>query len=724
MKTYTFKFLLKGCKDGFFIIKDQEVVPWEHTASTFLKDITVYSSIELKDKSIAVGTVANGFLKLSQKGDLEYQCKQESGLGNNTALSLFEDSTQNVWIGLDNGIACINTHVPIVSYSDQKGRLGATYESVVYEGDLYLGTNQGLFYKKKNTSEFKLVSGIEEQVWMLSVIDGELFCGHNKGTFLIKDGKQQQIATVDGTWNIKKIPNTPDLLLQGNFDGLYILEKKNGDWSLRNKLEGFDISSKHFEVTTNNKILVSHEYKGVFEVQADAAFAKAISYKQNTSVTKGEYSSLTRFDNAIFYANKEGIHKFDVATSTFIKNETLSTVYQDEYISGKLVNDQEGKLWAFTEKHLVYFTKDQLESKFSVHKIQIPQSLRNSVKGYEDITQLDAKTYLLGTTNGYLAMDISLPTTTYNVTINRIASKKIDGSSILVPLNQKGDFLWEENTMSFFYHIPEYDKFQIAQYQHRLKGYYDTWSSWGATPSFEYANIPSGDYTFEVRARVGNVVSANIAEYIFTIGKPWYLSDISMIMYVLSGILLFIALNWFYKRYYRKQRERLLEKTKQEMDLKALEIEKENIELRNQNLRNDIDARNRELASSTMSMLNKSKMLNEIKEKLIKINISNNLDTIIKDIDKNINTKEDWNFFEEAFNHADKDFFKKVKKVHPALTSNDLKLCVYLRLNMSSKEIAPLLNISHRSVEIKRYRLRKKINLDHSIHLNDYFINL
>ncbi|NDB02453.1 MAG: hypothetical protein EBY38_02115, partial [Flavobacteriaceae bacterium] len=85
---------------------------------------------------------------------------------------------------------------------------------------------------------------------------------------------------------------------------------------------------------------------------------------------------------------------------------------------------------------------------------------------------------------------------------------------------------------------------------------------------------------------------------------------------------------------------------------------------------------------------------------------------------------EDWEFFEQAFNHADKKFFKRIKEKHPALTPNDLRLCVYLRLNLSSKEIAPLLNISARSVEIKRYRLRKKLDLERDINLSEYVINL
>lgn len=80
--------------------------------------------------------------------------------------------------------------------------------------------------------------------------------------------------------------------------------------------------------------------------------------------------------------------------------------------------------------------------------------------------------------------------------------------------------------------------------------------------------------------------------------------------------------------------------------------------------------------------------------------------------------------FQEAFNNADKNFIKKIKAIHSELTPNDLRVCAYLRLNLSSKEIAPLLNISPRSVEVKRYRLRKKMKLDHDENLTDYIINI
>ena len=97
---------------------------------------------------------------------------------------------------------------------------------------------------------------------------------------------------------------------------------------------------------------------------------------------------------------------------------------------------------------------------------------------------------------------------------------------------------------------------------------------------------------------------------------------------------------------------------------------------------------------------------------------------MIKTIDHNIDEAETWNLFKEAFENTDQDFFKKIKELHSGLSPNDLKLCAYLRLNLSSKEIAPMLNISPRSVEVKRYRLRKKMNLEAKTGLVDYIMGI
>ena len=179
-----------------------------------------------------------------------------------------------------------------------------------------------------------------------------------------------------------------------------------------------------------------------------------------------------------------------------------------------------------------------------------------------------------------------------------------------------------------------------------------------------------------------------------------------------------------YKKYYKKQREKLLLKTKQKLELKSFENKQQKLSFKNKSLKQDIENKNRELALSTMSLIKKNEFLGQIKNELKKTPVNENISSVVKTIDDNINSSDDWKMFEKAFNNADKKFFKKVKKQHPELTSNDLRLCMFLRMNLNSKDIAPLLNISPRSVEIKRYRLRKKLQLEREINLNEYFINL
>jgi len=178
-----------------------------------------------------------------------------------------------------------------------------------------------------------------------------------------------------------------------------------------------------------------------------------------------------------------------------------------------------------------------------------------------------------------------------------------------------------------------------------------------------------------------------------------------------------------YKNYYKKQREKSVEKAKKEAELKQLASEQEIIKLRNEKLKNDIESKNKELASSTMHIIKKNEFLSDIKTKLKNAN-RQDINNVIKIIDKNLNNTDDWKLFQEAFNNADKRFLDKIKAKHEDLTPNDLRLCAYLRLNLSSKEIAPLLNISPRSVEVKRYRLRKKMNLPHDSNLTNYILEI
>ena len=716
---------------GLFLIDSQGVSPWGVSVDKEIEDASIYTALALKDGTILLGTIGNGIIKLSGDGSQLFTINQINGLGDNTALSLFEDQSNNVWVGLDNGLDCININSPYLNYTDRSGRLGTTYASIIFDNTMYLGTNQGLFYKPlTGDGDFKLIRGTEGQVWCLENINETLFCGHNRGTFQIQGAFATPITTVMGTWSIKPIPGeNKNLLLQGNYAGLNVLEKRNGVWKLRNKIKGFDISSKYFEFLPNNSILVSHEYKGVYSLELDSGYQEVVDIKKHTTVKKGSNSSIAKFYDRLLYANEDGIFVFDTTAKTFVKEQSLSAIYSKKtYVSGKLETNVSGMLWVFTQDGITYVTKEPFTDSYIITTMQIPISLRNQKKGYENISKINAQEYLFGISNGYLLINTNnTAKEDYSIFLNAIYVGQTKEDVLLVEQQQQQQHVLKaiEDCIVFKYSIPQYNTYKVSEFQYLLESDTNTmWSEWSTNPSISFENLPYGDYTFRLKGRVNNSILKRQASYSFTIETPWYLSVVAITLYIIGIVFFFILVNAWYKRNYTMEKDRILEKSSREIALKELEAQKEIIQLKNESLQQDIEARNRELAVSTMSMIKKNNVLNDFKAELLKFSEIETVAPLVKKINKSLNDKDDWEFFEEAFNHADKDFFKKVKDLHPELTANDLRFCVYLRLNLSSKEIAPLLNISHRSVEIKRYRLRKKINLDHEINLNNYFIDL
>ncbi|MDG1698177.1 MAG: triple tyrosine motif-containing protein [Polaribacter sp.] len=713
-------------KSGFFYLSKNKLMKWKTPSDDLLKNVIIYNAKRLRNKEFALGTISDGFIYLESNGKFNYQITQSSGLNNNTILSVFEDVESNVWLGLDNGINTINTRSPFKIYNKKRDFIGTIYTSIVYDNNLYLGTNQGLFYREIDSKDnFQLIKNTQGQVWSLSIIDNQLFCGHTSGTFLIDKNTSNLIFNKQGTWKLKKI--NKNTIIQGCYDGLYVLKKKNNIWSLRNKIDGFNTSSKYFVKAGTNNFFVNHEYKGVFKLTLDDNLTKVIHLSKENSLAKGLHSSLISYQDKILYSSKNGIFLYDKKNEIFKRDSIYSQlITEDDFISGELAFDKSNNiLWSFSKENIRYLTPGKLSNKPIIKSIPISASIPKATFGYENIIHIEDQRYLIGTSNGYIAINLNQLNDVkgFDVNINEINNFILDKPKTKVNLSSKNEFLSNENNFEFFYSVPNYNKIKSTKYQYILVGQSKQWSSLSSANSVLFENISYGSYTFKVRAFVGGVPSYSEASFDFVINRPWYLSNLLLTIYMLSFLLAFYSVHIVSKRYYRKQREELLEKTKKESELKELESSQQIIKLNNDKLRNDIESKNRELATSTMNIIKKNDFLNAIKTELINGG-DKNVSKVVRIIDKNLNNSDDWKMFQEAFNNADKNFLKKVKEKHQSLTPNDLRLCAYLRLNLSSKEIAPLLNISPRSVEVKRYRLRKKMELPHDSNLTSYILEI
>ena len=312
--------ILATRQDGFYVLQGKTLEKWRPKSESTLSKTTIYSSKQLSDGSIVIGTISNGIFHLNKEGRILQHINQEKGLNNNTVLSIYEDKDQNIWLGLDNGISVLNFNSPFKAFNDLNGKLGAVYTSMIHNDNLYLGTNQGLFYRGADGSEdFNFIQGTKGQVWCLKKINDALFCGHNSGTFLIENGLATLIASVPGTWDLKKISISNELLLQGNYNGLYVLEKKEGTWGVRNKIEGFENSCRFFELASENKLFVSHEHKGVFQLKINKEFTEVLEFSIE-KLSKGKKSSLIKYRGDLLYSLEEGLFAYDYYQESFVKD--------------------------------------------------------------------------------------------------------------------------------------------------------------------------------------------------------------------------------------------------------------------------------------------------------------------------------------------------------------------------------------------------------------------
>ncbi|MEO1714122.1 MAG: hypothetical protein AAFU60_12385, partial [Bacteroidota bacterium] len=158
--------------------------------------------------------------------------------------------------------------------------------------------------------------------------------------------------------------------------------------------------------------------------------------------------------------------------------------------------------------------------------------------------------------------------------------------------------------------------------------------------------------------------------------------------------------------------ERELYQTKQEL----IRQELENSRLSEQQLKLDLETKTGELSNHALHLIQKNKMLKELKTKLAHLEQRNAelkkpVDQLIRKIDESFRFDQDWETFNNIFDQVHPEFYRKLREHYPNLSGAEIRLCALLKLNLEPKEIAHILGISKDSLRVTRHRLRKKMQL-------------
>jgi DNA-binding CsgD family transcriptional regulator len=410
-----------------------------------------------------------------------------------------------------------------------------------------------------------------------------------------------------------------------------------------------------------------------------------------------------------------------------------------------LKEDKEGNIWFIHEKVLgvIDYTGNQPQV------IYIPELNAKMLSGFEYIYAIDGSNIFLGGEKGFyhinyekykkLAPALNVQIRSVHIIDNLDSTlfggyfKNINENQVQEP-NNIPQVAYRYKTMHFDFTSVAFGFQNNLEYSYRLKGFENNWSTWTKRTEKEYTNLVPGSYTFEVKVRNNLGNESAVSSYQFKINAPWYRTLFAYLLYFIAIGFGAYKLHIYQRKKFKLQQQKYEQEQQRLRYIHELEINKSEtdiVTLQNEKLEVEIEFKNSELASSAMHIVKKGELLTKVKSELGSIikKIDNEyaiteLKKMVKALNEDENLDQEWEYFTKHFDKVHSDFIVKLKEKHSNISNNELKLCAYLRMNLSTKEIAQLMNISVRGVEISRYRLRKKLNLATDTNLFDYLITI
>lgn len=740
MIPYDNKILVVTARNGIYLIDNSWCNKVQSVADNFIAKNQLFCA-SLTGSKIALGSVQNGVFLFDLKDDQYHEeFNMSNGLINNTILSSTFDKNNNLWLGLDKGIGYIDLQSPVRPLFAINSPIGTGYCSALFNGELYFGTNQGL-YKLDKSGVCQLIKDSEGQIWSLTVYDNSLFSAGDNGIIVISPQSTYKINQT-GIWEIHPLASNSNRMIAGAYSGFRILEKKNGSWQFSHNVSNFFNSSRGFiEDDVNNTFWVVNMGGYIQKVTLDNEQKAQINRKEYIlqDMVIGENTTFRKIDNNLVICALDGVYHYSRISDNFDRYTQLENLLEGGKYYEYLKIDDRKNIWYVSDRNLKFLPYNKEGYSQRTYNIGLANDL---IGGYENVTLLDSASAIVAVDKAFVKVDLSSEyqkNHNLNIAIRKLVATSNDSILHFGNSAQQIVIPYSLNSINIHFAATEFSKNEDILYSYRLKEIDEKWSTPSPKTIKEYTNLLEGEYTFEVKAYIkGENIPGQTTRVKFEILSPWYRSIWAYIVYGLFLVLLSFIV---YKRTIGKQKKIINEKgalliaQSQRYEEERMLKDKKIYELQNENLKTKLHYKTQELSGYILNIVRKNEMLEDVRKNVMSISksldenkqaniIKQKVVRLITQINNNIDHDKDFEIFQSNFNLIHKDFFNLLDNKYPNLTRNDKILCVYLKMNLTSKEIAPLLNISIRGVEVSRYRLRKKMNLDKDLNLSDFLHNL
>lgn len=770
---YRDKMLIVTHSKGIFSYTPAEGIRRLHTAA----DPFLYANnavcAAIQKSLLAVGSVQDGFCLIHlDTGQAEFLSAGE-GLQNQTVQAILFDSGGNLWLGLDNGIDFVHLNSPVRSFYGRSSAIGSGYASAAFARHLYLGTNRGVFRTSLPGSEqpiepVQLVEGTGGQVWSFLVHDNKLFCAADNGIFVIHpDGHCIHLPNLRRVRQLVAIPGHDDILVAGCYSvtrGLHLLRKTGADWRVDHPIAGCDVSCKSLLATTVDSVLwVSNREQGIYRVQLAAGFSRVANIRdyRPQSVPNRNYTCLASVNGEVVVASHAGLWRFSEEGDS-LQRYTALEKRLGETCYTYLYEDSLHNLWHSDGNSLCWMRFDGVRNSYVQGAHNVNQG--GLIESFEHVSTYCGRAVVatedgfdLFESSGYDRLSGAVGSMPLTLAVRRAYSTAPSDSLVYVssyfpgPSLEKPAFTlpFRNNSLRLCCAANNYDGKYTSRYSYRLdrNGETGIWTDFTENHIKEYTGLKEGTYTFHVKLdlpyshHTSHYAEAHLT---FQILPPWWRTVWSKLAYVGAAFLVAFYIRRRVVRgrrrlvmeqeleLLRQQRKHEEEKELQDSQISLLREEKQS--LMEEKLQSELRHKQDELVRSTLNIVRKNEMLEEIKKEVQGFSKVIGEETLpelrrramrlIGRISTNIEHDDDLKAFESSFDEVHRRFFSALSARFPELTQKDRQLCAYIRMNLQSKEIAPMMNVSVRAVEIGRYRLRNKLHLEKGDSLLEFLLRI
>ncbi len=742
------KLLFATLDKGLFLYDNEKVVAWDTEANSFIKANSSLGGVPFGQDLLVLNSVLGGIIICNLQGDIIQHIKLNKGLENNTVLTSFVDNKQDLWLGLDNGITFINENSPFTYFGVSYG-IGSVYASAIYKGNLYLATNQGVFYRSRHSSfkeyDFTLVEGTTAQSWNIQVVNGQLLCANNKGALVIDGGKIVEVLDSSiGYFGFKTIPGYPNFIIGSNYNGFAVFEKMVNGLAYKNQISGFDKSSTLFEF--DDSYMWLKKDNDIYQMSISDDFKKFSTIKKITELTPDNVgiNSLQKIKGVVYFQSDNHFFKYSKKQDTFYEDEKVSSLFLKLPAINSLSEDTHGNLWYTYNQSIGALMKNNLGGYKNVVTpfSNLSSRLLPDYLAMNTINTIDPKNIFIGLTDGLAHYDSEFYTSVSTNPKIFIRSFSFPDTTFIQgnPQEKFNEYHipYDSNHLKFTFSSPTYENLENVEYTYQLDPFDRTWSDWSVSSMKEYTNLREGDYKMKVKVRDSYGVQSEEATIAFVILPPWYRHFLAYISY----FALFLISTYIVRRrikikiqkskYYEaiEQRKIYLEK-ESKIKQEQYELEREIEKLKRDKLQVKILTKDKELVNNSLQVVKKNKVLKSIIHMLKDIDMEklddhtkSQFNKLHKSITKEVNTDKRWKELEKHIKNVHFDFLKRLKEKYPTVSSREFDLCTYLLINMSTKEIAEVMCISRGGVELARYRLRKKFGLTRQESLTGFLMSI